>query len=146
MEVKNQVYRVSYKQGDRNAREKPVNVYDRRSGMSSGRGAVPLPAQIIARYAQTELGVSKVRAVELAKRLSRHVRMLDDDTGRIMFLQDNRISNSTIYELMGYFLRGAKRSSDKSTITRPLDTELFLNTLKRARIPASWLTYVHVQE
>lgn len=139
MEVnKNQVYRVTHKpyiNGISNSNLRPGNTLP----------AVPLPVKLLAEYVNSELGVTKNRGVDFINRIAPLVSLIDDDSGRVLFVESQQISKSTIYEFLQYFLRG-KYSSDQNVISKPIDAELFLHTLKKAKVPASWLNYVKVMQ
>lgn len=137
MEVKNQVYRVTYKPSVN-------NTTNSNSSLEPQIPTIPLPVNLLAQYVHSELGVSRKRGVDFLNLIGPHVSLIDDDSGRILFLDNQQISRSSIYEFLAYFLRGDRKSDDQSTINRPIDATLFLQTLKKAKIPASWLNYVKV--
>lgn len=147
--LKNQVFRVVYdksgipynKQSQHNNPQ--INKFENNFNQITSIKYIPLPLNIISNYLLNDLGLSNKRSRVLSLKLLSHLRLVNDDSGRVYFIHNETVSKSTIYELLEYFFSSDTHSSAKS---RPFNANLFLKVLKKAQVPASWLSYVHIEE
>jgi hypothetical protein len=71
-------------------------------------------------------------------KISAHIRLLSDDSGRFYYLDSMESSYSTLYLLLNYFIM-PEDENDSSSSEVPVDAYGFLQLLKRVGVPAQYL-------
>lgn len=119
------VYRVIHK---------PNDIYEEGNAAASIYDLAPIL------LSQSSLNKSEVKL--FLKKIEPYVKLLSDESGRIIFLSDNTVSVSSFLEFCKYFLRWKGISQLSEKIPRPIDADKFLALLKSARVPARFLNTI----